>query len=704
MVRREIKNFEMTVNGMSFDCEAPMTVYSVLNDRGLWPSDSSDGFDFRSDFLVDEIKPEQFKLAGEVEFRAEVMVDSVALSAKHTYIRLRGIRQPAKLYINDIFVGDIDGERPVYTLPINGRFSQGSNILSVRFLLDECTRPGLVGIFTPPEILRFSGAIIDRVHILQNHEDGKVELSIRVDTLGSSENVRAVATLVSSSGQIYYSGLTRGKGNIVISDPLYWWPRGFGVQNLYKLTVNLYGEVEVEDSLEMKIGLRTVMTSKTADGSNLLINGVRFLPMGATYFADESPDVATYLRKEEASVTSAAMAGYDALVIPLAASRPSERFFELCDIHGIVVIDEINSVSDGVLDRVSRLSHHASYGIVDVVGGEDIEEIAERLNELAPNLEFSLLEEAPEYINAPSLPSEKTLASVVPFGERNLFSYSVESLSEDGAIEKMLLAVAENYPYPNSLSDFAYASALAAAKKVGERIKECRMSLGASGRAIFERLGDSAVAISPSAIDSFARWKPLQYYCARHFSQVALYAEQTPSGILFSVSNERKLDFIGTIEYRIADSSNLTIYKNSEACEFSAMTARKLFTRDLSEYIKGHEREYYLEYYLKEGSSVISRSTLLFVPEKHFKFEEANIKAQIAGSDRRFSLTLTSDKFAKDVELDFIGTDAIFSDNYIDLTTDSPVKITITVTSGVETAYHLNDALKIRSVRDLIEE
>ena len=704
MVRREIKNFEMTVNGMSFDSEAPMTVYSVLNDRGLWPSDSSDELDFHSDFLVDEIKPEEFKLAGEVEFRAEVMVDSVALSAKHTYIRLRDVRQPAKLYINDIFVGDIDGERPVYTLPINGRFSQGSNILSVRFLLDECTHPGLVGIFTPPEILRFSGAIIDRVHLSQNHEDGKVELSIRVDTLGSTENVRAVATLVSSSGQIYYSGLTRGKGNIMISDPLYWWPRGFGVQNLYKLTVNLYGEVEVEDSVEMKLGLRTVMTSKTADGSNLLVNGVRFLPMGATYFADETPDVTTYLRKEEASVTSASMVGYNALLIPASAPRPTDRFFELCDIHGIVVIDEINSESDGVLDRVSRLSHHASYGIVDVIGGENIEEIADRLNDIAPNLEFSLLEEAPEYISAPSLPSEKTLESVVPVGERNLFSHSVESISEDGAIGKMLLAVAESYPYPNSLSDFAYASALAAAKKVGEKIKECRMSLGASGRAIFERLGDSSVAISPSAIDSFARWKPLQYYCARHFSQVALYAEQTPSGILFSASNERKLDFIGTIEYRIADSSNNTIYKNSEACEFSAMTARKLFTRDLSEYIKGHEREYYLEYYLKEGSSVISRNTLLFVPEKHFKFEEANINAQIAGSDRRFSLTLTSDKFAKDVELDFIGTDAIFSDNYIDLTTDSPVKITITVTSGVETAYHLNDALKIRSVRDLIEE
>lgn len=682
MVRREIKNFEMKTGGLNLACQAPMTLYSVLNEQEYSRSD----------------------IAGEVDFCAEVFADEAALAAKHTCIRIRGIKQPAKLYLNDVFVGDIDGESPVHTFMVSGRFVHGSNMLSVRFLLAECTRPGLIGIFTPPEILRFSGAIIDRVHLIQTHEDGKVDLSIKVDTLGSAENVRAVATLVSSSGQIYYAGLTRGKGNIMISDPLYWWPRGFGVQNLYKLTVNLYGEVEVEDSAEMKIGLRTVMTSKAADGSELLINGVRFLPMGATYLADDTPDVSTYLKKEEASVTSAAMSSYDALVLPSGAVRPSERFFELCDIHGIVVIDEIDALTDASLERISRLSHHASYGILDIVCTENIEEIAERLNDTVPNLEFSLLDEAPKYISAPSLPSEKTLRTVVPEGERNLFSYSVEAVAEGDAIGKMLLAVAQNYPYPNSLSDFAYASALAAAKQVGRKIKECRMSLGASGRAIFERLGDSAVAISPSAIDSFARWKPLQYYSARHFSQVALYAEVTPSGILFSVSNERKVDFIGTIEYRIADASNVTIYKNSEACEFTAMAARKLFTRDLSEYIKGHEREYYLEYYLKEGSSIISRNTLLFVPEKHFKFEEANIKAEIAGTDRRFTMTLTSDKFAKDVELDFVGTDAIFSDNYIDLTSDSPVKISITITSGIETAYHLNDALKIRSVRDLIEE
>ena len=682
MVKREIKKFKLDISDIIYECEAPATINSILRESGN---------DYRS-------------LSGVISFDADMYVEQAAFVSKHTYIRVKSVKQPASLYLNGNLVGELCGDGMPKSFDISGRAALGANTVSIRFNLDECDRRGLVGVFEPIEVLRFSEAIIDRVHLLQTHEDGKVNVSLKLDLLGTTDNVRAVATLVSSAGQIYYAGLTRGKGSIHIPDPLYWWPRGFGVQNLYKLTVNLYGEVEVEDSFETKIGLSTITTSSAADGSTLLINGVRFLPMGATYEADECPDVTSYLKKEEALVTSAAMSQYNALVLPLGAVRPSERFFELCDIHGIVVIEEIDSFDDDNIERISRISHHASYGIADIVACSDIERLADCLNNAAPNLEYSILDKAHEYIKAPSLPSEKTLRSVVPEGERNLFSESVEAIADEGAIADMLLSVSKNYPYPATLSDFAYASALASAKRVGERVKECRMSLGETGRAVFSKLGDGDVRISSSAIDSFARWKPLQYYSARYFAPVALYAEVTPSGILFSASNEQRNDFIGTIEYRIADSSNHTIYKNSEACEFSAMSARRLFTRDLSEYISGHEREYYLEYYLKEGSSVVSRNTLLFVPEKYFKFEKPNINWQVSGFDRKFSITLTSDKFIKGLEIDFDGADAVLSENYIDVTSDAPIKISFTVTGALESASRLNDAVKIRTVQSLSQE
>ena len=52
-------------------------------------------------------------------------------------------------------------------------------------------------------------------------------------------------------------------------------------------------------------------------------------------------------------------------------------------------------------------------------------------------------------------------------------------------------------------------------------------------------------------------------------------------------------------------------------------------------------------------------------------------------------------------ELDFLDADAVFAENYIDITADAPVKISFSVTGGLETAYHLTNSLRMRSVYDL---
>ena len=678
MIKREIKRFD--IESSPEDWISQTDLPSLLDDVFV----NSQEFSTPSDTA---------------EFNAEVFADDTALAAKYSYLRLRDIKQPAKLYINDEHIGDVDGNAPSHVFYVNDKFQRGSNIVSIRFSRDECRYPGLVGIFTPPEILRFSDAAIDRVHITQTHENGIVTVGIKVDFLGSDADVRAVATLRSPSGQLYYAGLTRGEGSIKITNPLYWYPRKMGVQNLYKLTVNLYGENDVEDSFDIKLGLRTV--DKTDDGRALLINGSRFFPMGATYYADDKLDEELYLAKEEQYVRYASMSGYGCLVLPTCAPRPSERFFELCDELGIVVIEQTDSLDNGILDAIENRSHHACYCLLEIAGAEDTEHIDGCLNTVLPGLEFSILPEAPSYISAPSLPSDKTISAVVPEDERNLFSHSVEEMADDGVIGEMMLSVAERYPYPATLSDFAYASALAAANKVGRYIKDSRMSRGETGRAVFDRLGECEPSASSSALDAFARWKPLQYYAARYFAPIILYADITKDGVLFSVSNERKYDFIGTIEYRVATANNDTLYQNSEACEVSAASSRELFTRDFSKYIRFLENQCYVEYSLKEGSSIVSHGTLLFVPEKHFRFADPNIKFEITGSDTSFNITLTADAFAKDVEIDFIDIDAVISNNYFDLTSNSPIKINVKTHEGPQSAFRLENALQIRSMYDL---
>ncbi len=674
MVRREIKNFELITDGGRYPCQLPCSVHSVLEAAGA----SLD------------------TLGSSVSFESKIYVDDVALAMRNFYLRIRGVHSPAHVYLGDRLIGECDGKTPVYNFNAAGIMEKGDNLLSICFCAEDGCDLRYAGLAASVEILRFSGAIIDRARLTQEHTEEGVNLGISLDLIGNPESVRAVATLTASSGQIYYAGLTRGKGSIAVSDPLFWWPKGLGVQNLYRLTITLYGDTDIEDTVEMRVGLRTV---ESCAGGALLINGVKIVPMGAVYLAEEEPDLALADRRTNAFVTSAAMSDYNCLVVPKNSPRPTASFYELCDMHGIMVIEEHGSISQGVIDTIRRNAYHTCLAEIDL-SGEAVEN-AEVIKKALPDLPVKVTDSLNEYVRYPSFPSMKTIRTAIPEGERSLFSYSIEAIAEEGAIRDMLLAVADRYPYPADLSSFAYASALAAANKVGETVKSCRLSEGELGRAVFDRLGDSSLAISPSAIDHRARWKPLQYYCRRHFAPVKLYAENKGGEVSFSVVNSRRIDFVGNIEYRLADSSNYTIFRGAEPVELEALGVKTLVTLDLSDQIKGRERECYLEFWLKEGSSQYSRDLILFVPEKHFEFKRPKLKTVITGSDRRFSLTVSADVFVKDLELDFDGVDAVFTNNYIDLTGESPVKIDFTVNGGPETTYHLKDVMQIRSVVDL---
>ena len=664
----------MLLGEEKYPCTLPCSVKSVLDEKG-----------------------KSVDILGEsVSFVGTLYVDETALAMKHIYLRLAAVSAPCLVYIGDSLVITTDGRTPEYNIDVRNLLVLGENRLTLKFTSELSGDISIASIGAAVEFIRFGGAIIDKIHLTQDHSDEGVDLGIKLDLIGRSDSVRAVATLVSPTGQIYYSGLTKGEGTIRVRDPLYWWPSGMGVQNIYKLSVNLYGESDIEDTKELCVGLRTV-SLKNADSALLLVNGREFLPMGATYCADHNADLILSDKKADSFISAAARSDFNCLVITADSPRPTEKLYELCDKNGILLIEEYSHIDSGDLLHLDYNRHHPSLGLIDLLSADGIAAIETKLLGLA----YRLKPDGEKYVSAPALPSMKTIRAAIVEGERTLFSRSIEAIAEAGAIREMLIAVSEKYPYPKDLSDFAYASALAAVNKVSSSVMESRLSMGRAGRAVYDRLCDLEMSISPSSIDSRGRWKPLQYYSSRIFSQIALYADNKGGCVSFSASNLRKIDFIGTLEYRIADASNYTIFKASEPCEISGLSSTRISTSDFSEYIRGHESEYYLEYYLKEGSSVLSKKTLLFLPEKHFDFKKPKIKAVVTGQERSFSITLSADVFVKDLEIGFDGVDVTLSDNYIDLTTDAPVKININVIGGIETTYRLKDALELRSVFDL---
>ncbi len=674
MVKKELHNFKLCVGEAVYDAVVPFSLLSALPNGAKSATGGA-----RAEFII--------------------RVAHTELYSKHHTVILRKAKAPFSVYINGGLLCELTSDRDVLYLDLSGRLSEGDNVLELRFPSEAGDILG-AGVYGRAEYVRYDNAIIENVSISQRIDDGGiVTLSVGVSTIGEAENVRAVATLVSASGQIYYGGITKGRGSIILKDPLYWWPKGLGVQNLYKLTVNLYGDREIEDSAELRIGIRRISTPLRQSSSRLEVNGTELVPMGGVFHPISERVPETYEKKLRAAVTNASMAGFNAMVVPAGVVAPDE-FYELCDLHGIVVIKEFVGEREEDYLELVRLSRHPSLGFIDFVCKEsDAFAAAEKMQKLRPDLEFTMIEHFPKYPSELSLPSQKTMESLLPEGQRNLFSESVLRLTDGGAI-KLLREISEDYLCPSSLSEAAYLSGLAASDKIFESLSRARLD-PAHGRAIFDSLTDDRFLASGSSVDCFGRRKALHYKVESAFRPLAVFAERSGYTVGFSVSNGRRLAFVGVLEFKIIDNKNRVIYKEFVDCQVGKNASKKIMSKDLKEYISGHENEYYLEYYIKEGLSVASKGTMLFTKPKSFNFLDPKIKADITGRDKRYSITLAQDAYAKGVEISFDGYDVLLSENYFDLTQSSLYKISFTILSGEDSTYALASALRIRSLYDI---
>ncbi|MBQ8876936.1 MAG: hypothetical protein IJY63_05265 [Clostridia bacterium] len=127
-----------------------------------------------------------------------------------------------------------------------------------------------------------------------------------------------------------------------IEKPLLWWPNGMGKPNLYDVTVSLYTDSgELLDERKTKWGIRHVVLERgdflddnagfrfTINGEFVLCKGANWVPLDVLHAKDEEKYeecVLNYVENHSNMVRVWGGGVYE-----------NERFFELCDRHGIMV-------------------------------------------------------------------------------------------------------------------------------------------------------------------------------------------------------------------------------------------------------------------------------------------------------------------------------------------------------------------------------
>lgn len=128
---------------------------------------------------------------------------------------------------------------------------------------------------------------------------------------------------------------------LMVEHPRLWWPRPYGEQPLYRITLSLSREGELLESRSHYFGIRTaeVLRERQADGESfqfavngrkLFIRGANWVPMKAVYTEISEQDYENYLE-------DAVRGNLSMLRIWGGGIYESVRMFELCDKLGILL-------------------------------------------------------------------------------------------------------------------------------------------------------------------------------------------------------------------------------------------------------------------------------------------------------------------------------------------------------------------------------
>ncbi len=301
-----------------------------------------------------------------------------------------------------------------------------------------------------------------------------------------------------------------------------------------------------------------------------------------------------------------------------------------------------------------------------------------------------------------SFPSIKTVESFTLPQDRNVFSYIMEKHQRNASANgKIMNYMEQTFLYPNDLDTLIYASQLLQAEAIRYGVEHFRRNRGRCMGTVYWQLNDCWPVASWSSIDYYGRWKALHYYAKRFFAPVMISCEEeglltqsmnvnaepfdVKKSIRLSVANDTKSAVKRMVKWQLRNNDGSVIKEDSKEIDVDALSAvwlEEIRLDDASLY------ENYVSYQLMDKDEVISQGSVLFCPPKHFNFIDPALKVWLEGDE----IVVSSQAYAKSVEIRNENDDLILSDNFFDLNGGSRrIKIIKGEAKG----------LKVRSVFDI---
>ncbi len=415
-------------HSQAYPANVPVNMYQVLYENGV----IEDPFFGENDQIYRSLSDDDY------EFYRDFEMDEAMLAHEKVEIEFLGLDTLATVYINEEPVLETNNMHRTYRLNIKSYLKFGTNHIRVyfaspnQFIAKEYAKDPLwgvsstmagyghlrkghhmfgwdwgpqlpdMGIWRDVNLYGISLGRLEDVYVIQNHLEDQVNLKIQISGKELAEGTEIKVSLMDKDGGLVLAAKAlsmsdfekRGLISVVydkeedlylakmeVKNPKLWWPNGYGDQYLYGLKVELVADGEVIDTIEKRIGLRTMTVTKEKDpwgeSFDYTVNGVRIFAMGADYIPEDALITRPTYETTKRLIKDCARANYNALRVWGGGIYPSDDLFDLCDEYGLIIWEDFMfacgvyrltdafkaNITAEFIDNIRRLRHHPSLGL-----------------------------------------------------------------------------------------------------------------------------------------------------------------------------------------------------------------------------------------------------------------------------------------------------------------------------------------------------
>jgi beta-mannosidase len=297
-----------------------------------------------------------------------------------------------------------------------------------------------------------------------------------------------------------------------------------------------------------------------------------------------------------------------------------------------------------------------------------------------------------------SFPELRTIASFTPPSDMAIDSPVMTSHQKNhGGNERILTYMLREYPEPRDFASFVYLSQVQQAEAIKFGAEHLRRNRPRTMGSLFWQLNDCWPVASWSSIDYFGRWKALQYYARRFYSELLVSPAVHEGDIDVYIVSDKSEAVSGQLRWRLLTFDGKVVAEKTQDVQVPALSS--------ASYASLSEKELaidpagtFLVFDLVVGGKTVSRNEVFFDHMRNLQLPvKPAIEVAFSGSGPEYTITLKSPVLARDVYVSFGDVDVKMSDNYFDLLPGEEVAVKV---AGPADLNQLKGAMKVVSLAD----